>query len=310
MLTVPVIDFSAFLNGTDRQRVADDILQASQQIGFFYLSNVGIADAEVTKAFRAAHTFFQLPASEKNALAWQNAASNRGYIAVKRETLDPTQKSDLKEAFNLGTQWQEQDPSHPAKNKWPTGLAKFKEQQQHFIRLCTDTANQVLRALALSLHIDEEFFVRAHDQQEHTFRLLHYPPIPDDVVLQDGENRAGAHTDYGSITLLFQDDVGGLEVKNKSGDWVTAPSIPGTVVVNTGDLMQRWTNNVISSNPHRVRQPEESRKKSRYSLAYFCTPNRNQLIETLPGCAALNPDIHYEPVTTQIYMEERLNRTY
>ena len=312
MHSLPIIDFAPFLNGTkaDKKRVALAMRNASKTIGFFMLKNIGIPNVDVNNAFKNAKSFFDLPNEVKQQLAWQNAESNRGYIAVRRETLDPTQKSDLKEAFNLGTQKTELDLSDKAKNKWPASHPDFRNNIEPFIEQCTLLSFQVLRALAVALDIDEDYFCQAHDQQQHTFRLLHYPALAEQEGLDDNESRAGAHTDYGSITLLFQDDVGGLEVKSKEGHWVAASPAPETIVVNIGDLMQRWTNDVFCSNPHRVKQPEQSRHKDRYSIAYFCTPNKNQIITCLPTCCSPESPAKYPPITTQDHMLERLNRTY
>ncbi len=312
MTQLPIIDFQKFLTGneSEKRKVALQMRQASETIGFFMLKNIGIPSSEVKQALQTAKRFFSLPAQVKQDLAWQSAQSNRGYIAVRRETLDPTQKADLKEAFNLGTQKTELDLSDPAKNKWPASQPEFRQNIEPFISQCTEFSFQVLKALAIALDLDENFFCDAHDQQQHTFRLLHYPALAENEGYDNHEKRAGAHTDYGSITLLFQDDIGGLEVKAKTGEWVSATPTENTIVVNIGDLMQRWTNDVLSSNPHRVTQPSQSRDKDRYSIAYFCTPNRDQIIESVATCVTPSQPNKYEPVTTQEHMEARLNRAY
>ena len=312
MTALPVIDFSPFIKGTeqDQKDVANKMRNASSTIGFFMLKNIGIPPSAVADAFETSKNFFSLPLQEKQALAWEHAESNRGYIGIKRETLDPTQQSDLKEAFNLGTRQTEQNLDDPAKNKWPERHPEIREKLEPFIEQCTEVAYQVLTALAIALDIDKDFFCEAHSMEQHTFRLLHYPALGENEGRKDSEKRAGAHTDYGSITLLFQDSIGGLEVKTKDGNWVSATPIPDTIVVNIGDLMQRWTNDVFTSNPHRVTQPLESRDKDRYSIAYFCTSNKEQIIESVPTCISESNPKKYPAITTQDHMVERLNRTY
>lgn len=311
-MSLPVIDFSDFFtdDANKKQAVANNIRQASETWGFFYLSNIGISDTQIETAFSQAKAFFALPESAKQNITWESAASNRGYVAVKRETLDPTQKADLKEAFNLGTKKTDADPSDPAKNKWPSSLPSFQPDIESFIENCTQLSNRIMEAMAMSVGEDANYFTNAHSKQQNTFRMLHYPALPESYETQDGENRAGAHTDYGSITLLFQDDVGGLEVKNKAGDWVQATPIPGAIVVNTGDLMQRWTNDVFMSNPHRVVQPEQSKHKDRYSIAYFCTPDADYVVNTVATCIPEGEQSKYGPITTHDHMMERLGRTY
>lgn len=312
MNQLPIIDFAPFLSGSfkDKQQVAKAMRSASETNGFFMLKNIGIPNQDIDQAFLQSKQFFNLPETEKQQLAWDNALSNRGYIAVKRETLDPSQKSDLKEAFNLGTKKNESDPTHPAKNKWPTSIPSFQASIEPFIEQCTQLTYQVLSALAIALELDEDFFAAKHDSEQNTFRLLHYPALKQDEGREHNEKRAGAHTDYGSVTLLFQDEVGGLEVKAKSGQWISATPVKDTIVVNIGDLMQRWTNDVFSSNPHRVTQPEHSRHKDRYSIAYFCTSNHDQVIESINTCVTKDRPKKYQAISTEEHMLERLNRTY
>lgn len=307
---IPLINFKPFMVGDTnaRREVANKMRSASETVGFFALTDFGVSEAEIRKAFAASKDFFALPVSAKAALAWEKAESNRGYIGLRRETLDPSQQPDLKEAFNTGSKLAEQDVSNPIKNKWPTDLDHFRETIEPFIDRCNALANRILEALALALNIQTDFFVKAHQQQNNIFRLLHYPALNAEV--SEGENRAGAHTDYGSITLLFQDSVGGLEVKDKGGNWLDIAPVPGSLVVNIGDMMQRWSNDVLASNPHRVVQPPQSRGRDRYSMAYFCTPDPEQIIATLPTCLSDDNPQKYAPISSQDHLLERLNRTY
>ncbi len=177
-----------------------------------------------------------------------------------------------------------------------------------FYEACSEVANRVLQAFALALQLPCDFFATRHDRQNHTLRLLHYPPLLQPPKL--GQVRAGEHSDYGSITLLFQDEVGGLEVQTASGEWIAAPPIPGTVVVNTGDLMQRWTNHVFCSTKHRVMIPSDDRvKQSRYSVAFFCHPNDDTEIACLESCQSERSPI-YPPISAGDYLISRLQATY
>jgi len=290
---IPVIDFSVFTNGdaTARQTVVDQIYQACHQIGFMYLDNTGISIDVLKKVFTQSKYFFNLPLAMKQQLAWSNEFSNQGYIGIEREHLDPNKPGDLKEAFNVGKQKATEDPCIVA-----------------FYQACTEVANRVLQAFALALQLPFDFFATRHDRQNHTLRLLHYPPLQQPPKL--GQVRAGEHSDYGSITLLFQDEVGGLEVQTASGEWIAAPPIPGTVVVNTGDLMQRWTNHVFCSTKHRVMIPGDDRvKQSRYSVAFFCHPNDDTEIACLESCQS-EPAPIYPPISAGDYLISRLQATY
>ncbi len=308
-LGIPVIDFAPFLNGTeaDRKAVAVQMRQASQQWGFFYLSGYGMPEEKLEEAFTSSRAFFGLPLELKQQVAWQNAESNRGYVGIKREKLDPSRLGDLKEAFNLAP---ERPEPGAIKNLWPAGQPQFKSIMTGFLAECTQTAGHVLEAFALALDLPADFFMEAHNEHDHTLRLLHYPPLTEEYEPEEGASRAGAHTDYGSITLLFQDSVGGLEVRTRGGDWLRATPIPGTVVVNTGDLMHRWTNHVFCSTPHRVNVAPENRHKDRYSIAFFCHPNKSAEIACIDSCAtAENPPI-YSPISAGQHLYEKLTNTY
>ena len=137
---------------------------------------------------------------------------------------------------------------------------------------------------------------------------MHYPALPDSFNAQAGESRAGEHTDYGSITLLFQDTAGGLEVRTRACEWIAATPIPGTVVVNTGDLMQRWTNHVFCSTPHRVNL--RSSHRERYSIAFFCHPNHSANIRCISTCSDAENPPRYAPISAGNHLLERLNATY
>ena len=309
VLEIPVIDFAPFLGGSEseRQSVAAKMRQASQEWGFFYLSGCGMPDEALERAFAASKSFFGLPLADKQQVAWQSAESNRGYVGIKREKLDPSRPGDLKEAFNLAP---EQPGPDAFKNLWPEGHPRFKSVMDGFLEECIQTADRVLEAFALALAQPAGFFRDAHNEHDHTLRLLHYPPLPEGFEPEDGESRAGAHTDYGSITLLFQGDVGGLEVRTRAGQWIRATPIPGTVVVNTGDLMHRWTNHVFCSTPHRVNVAPEHRHRDRYSIAFFCHPNKSADIACIDSCATEESPAIYAPISAGQHLHEKLTNTY
>ena len=311
---IPVIDFEPFIKGdaAARQTVVQQIYQACHEVGFMYLKNPGIPQDLIEELFTRAKQFFQLPHNVKHQLAWSDEFSNRGYVGVERERLDPAKPGDLKEAFNVGKemspdQINQHHRSSLVLNQWPPDQ-EFRTCVLTFYDACTEVVDKILQAFALTLQLPEDFFAVRHDQRNHTLRLLHYPPLQQLPKL--GQVRAGEHSDYGSITLLFQDEVGGLEVQTTAGEWITSPSISGTVLVNTGDLMQRWTNHVFCSTKHRVVIPTDDRvKQSRYSVAFFCHPNDDAEIACIDSCQRERSPI-FAPISASEYLLNRLQATY
>lgn len=307
---IPVIDFELFTNSdaAAQQAVVQQIYQACHEIGFIYLKNSGISQTLIDELFIQIKQFFALPFEIKQKLAWSDEFSNRGYVGVERERLNPTKPGDLKEAFNVGKVSSDERQDSLVLNQWLPDKEDFRTCVMEFWDACVEVADKILQAFALALQVPEDFFASRHDQQNHTLRLLHYPPLqrspkPEQV-------RAGEHSDYGSITLLFQDQIGGLEVQTRDGKWIAAPTIPGTVIINTGDLMQRWTNHVFCSTKHRVIIPMDERShKSRYSVAFFCHPNDDAEIACIESCKKEHEAI-YPPITAGEHLLSKLQATY
>lgn len=306
LVQVPVIDFATFRNGdeAEKQAVARQIKEAFRDIGFIYLRNHGIPQELIARAFNHAQNFFDLPLSDKVKLAWSDEANyllKSGYIAPEREGLDVDKPGDLKEVLDVGKN---------VMNTWnlPPNQEPFRQTTQEFYQACTQTVNQILSAFAIALDLPESFFADKHNHDDHELRFLHYPPVMQ--TPKPGQIRSGEHTDYGSVTLVFQDEMGGLEVLTKQGEWITAPYIPDTVVVNTGDLMQRWTNHMFSSNRHRVVVPENANAlQSRYSIVFFCHPNSDVEIHCLETCQDADHPALYPPVRAGDYILGLLQET-
>ncbi|BAY19439.1 2OG-Fe(II) oxygenase [Anabaenopsis circularis NIES-21] len=299
MLKIPIIDLAIFRKSDikSQQAIAKEIYDACHKIGFMYLRNSGISKDLIAQVFSHSKSLFNLSLAAKQKLAWKNELSNIGYVGIERERLDPNQPGDLKEAFNFNKA--ELLTLQPPANEPEIFV---------FYQACTELANKILQAFALALELPEYFFTIRHNQQNHTLRLLHYPPLQ--TPPKPGQVRAGEHSDYGSITLLFQDNVGGLEVQTTAGEWIAAPTIPDTVIVNTGDLMQRWTNDVFCSTKHRVMIPHDQQlERSRYSIAFFCHPNDDTEIACLETCQKERAPI-YPPILAGEYLLSRLQATY
>jgi isopenicillin N synthase-like dioxygenase len=223
------------------------------------------------------------------------------------------QVPDLKESFEIGREGVE---GHP--NMWPTSDQKateFKNTMLSFFEQCKDLHMEVMRAIAVGMGLEEKFFDQYTDGGDNTLRLLHYPPTKKSVFAENKlQVRAGEHSDYGSITLLFQDMRGGLQVRAPDGSFVNATPIAGTVVVNAGDLLARWSNDTIKSTIHRVVEPpapaDGDEHPARYSMAYFCNPNFDKWIEAIPGTYSEKVPQKYKGTTSGDYLTMRLAATY
>jgi isopenicillin N synthase-like dioxygenase len=314
---IPIIDFGLFAEGdvATRQNVAQAIYDACHTVGFLYLQNHGIAVALIDRIFQQSQAFFALPLDRKQDLAWSSEFSNRGYVGLKRERLNPQRPGDAKECFNIGKEIGKEIENAASlntelmQNLWIPGDEAFRKTALEFFDACTQTANQVFCAFAMALNLPESFLVDRHQTQDHTLRLLHYPPMVH--APEPGQIRAGEHSDYGSLTFLFQDDVGGLEVQTADGKWQFAPCIPDTILVNTGDLMQRWSNDVFRSTKHRVGVPTDDRcPRSRYSIAFFCQPDAAAEITCIDSCQSETNPSRYPPVLAGDYLISLLQATY
>lgn len=314
---IPIVDFQPFVSGDSygQERVAQDIYQAYHAVGFMYLKNHGVPTDLLERVFQESQRFFDLPLDIKQELAWTEAFSNRGYVGMQRERLNPQRPGDAKECFNIGQEIPAIASSSATEaaliqNRWLPGDAAFRQTMLTFFDECIAAADRVLQAFALALHLPPSYLVNLHRKRENTLRLLHYPPLAD-AVLEPNQIRAGEHSDYGSITLLFQDDVGGLEVQSLSGEWLFAPCIPDTVLVNTGDLMQRWTNDAFRSTKHRVGVPTGDRaRRSRYSIAFFCHPDMDAEIQCIDSCHSPRNPAKYAPILAGDHLIELLQATY
>ncbi len=304
MANLPVIDISGLRSNRleERRAVARELGRACREIGFFYAVGHDLGVQRIERTFAAARDFFAQPSETKQALSIKLSANDVGYIGLEDEQLDPTSPADYKEAFNIGL---ELPVDHPAivegrvfrgVNFWPD-IPGWRDLMLDYYDRCWSTGRLIHKGFALDLNIDEDFFEDKLDQPIGILRLLHYPP----ENREEAQLGAGAHTDYGNITLLATDGVAGLQVRRRDGRWVDAPAIPGALICNIGDCLMRWTGDVYVSTPHRVVRPVSHR----YSVAFFLDPNPEARVETLPGMAA-----KYPPTTGGAYLKEKLDMTY
>ncbi|WP_269584692.1 isopenicillin N synthase family dioxygenase [Roseibium sp. Sym1] len=311
-LNLPIVDLEPMVSGAPGglETVAAEIGRAARETGFFYVKNHGVDQALIEKVFTAAHELFAQPLDAKMALTKDFFKTNRGYVPMKGENLDPTQPSDLKEAFNIGLDLAEDDPrivaGEPfrAVNLWPD-LPGWKDVVLAYFNAVWALGRAMHRAVAADLGAEPDYFEDKLDAPMATLRLLHYPPQP--AAAEKGQIGAGTHTDYGNITILLPDAVGGLEVRRRDGVWLKAPTIDGAFVCNIGDCLMRWTNDVYVSTPHRV---VNSSGLERYSIAFFLDPNPDAEVACLPSCLEAGARPKYAPVSGAGYLKSRLDASY
>jgi isopenicillin N synthase-like dioxygenase len=309
---IPVIALTGLRSGrrTDLARAGAEIGRAARGLGFFSVADHGISQALIDAVFAQSQAFFALPAEAKERLSVTNSTSYRGYVRLGEEKLDPALAGDIKECFNAGPDLAADDPEvlagtpFHAVNQWPD-VPGFRSTLMTFHAAALELVRLLHRAIAVDLGIDEAYFEPYFTHAVGVLRLLHYPPHPG--TFDGNVYGAGAHTDYGNLTLLAQDATGGLEVRRRDGSWVGVPPAAGTFVCNIGDCLMRWTNDVYVSNPHRV---VNRSGRERFSVAYFGDPNADALVDCLPSVLGPGETAKYPPITYAEYLRSRYDATY
>jgi len=312
MSEIPIIDVAPLLTGSlqQAQAVAAELGRACREVGFFYITGHGIPEDLIAAVFERSAAFFAGPAAVREAASFAGANSNRGYIRLGGEALDPGQPADVKEAFNIGLELSPDDPELLARapfrsaNLWPE-TAGFRDTMLDYFNRVWRLGRDLHRGFALDLGLEPDYFESRLDKPIATLRLLHYPPV--EGPLAHGQLGAGVHTDYGNVTLLATDAVGGLMVRNRSGHWLDAPVVPNAFVCNIGDCLMRWSNDVYISTPHKVVSPPG---KDRYSVAFFLDPNPDAMVACLPTCTTPERPAKYAPITGGDFLLSRLEPTY
>lgn len=299
---LPVVDVGPLVFGDTEAALdatAASIREACINSGFFYVTNYGISDAEMREVAECAIRFFNLPLLAKSKAQSPNFNDGRGYQPMNSEKITPGYEADYKEYFDVGAEF-----GLPHLNAidngvtfWPdeADAPGFRATMSAHTRRTLHIAQQIVRGFARALDLPHDFFDAAHAPPFFNMRASYYPPASD--VLKRDKWSCGPHTDYMSMTMLWQDEVGGLEVMNLAGQWIEAPPVPETMVLNIADMMSIWTNDLFTSNPHRVANRTD---KHRISLAHFMGPGSTTMVECLPTCqSAENPPRYPATTTTQ-----------
>lgn len=310
---IPVIDFEPMFsdNPTRRATVGEAVRDACTRVGFFYAKNHHVDMRIISDAYKAAHSFFDLPLDRKLAVNIANSPNMRGYTPLLGENTDPTARGDLHEGFDLALDLDTNDADvlrgvfGYGPNQWPSDVPAMRKALVDYHSAIRAFGAKIFQAFALALEIEEHFFDPMITKPMAHMRVLYYPS--QDGPIDDRQIGIGAHSDYECFTILSTDDVPALQVLNSAGQWIMAPPLPGCFIVNVGDLMARWTNGYFASTVHRAINRSG---RSRYSIPFFFGTNSETLIEVLPTCSGPNRPARYPAITTGDYVRSRFDDTY
>jgi isopenicillin N synthase-like dioxygenase len=305
---IPSVDLHDFTHGSPEQRSAfvASLGEAFSKVGFVAVKNHGLSEELTTSLYREVKNFFNLPLENKLAYEVKELAGQRGYTSFGREHAKGMQEGDLKEFWHFGQIVEGQDPiaSEYPDNILCKELPVFNEIGLEAFKQLENSGRSLLRAIALFLNLEEDYFDNKIHNGNSVLRPIHYGPI---LTEPSGAVRAGAHEDINLITLLMGASAEGLEVLNKQGEWIAVTALPEQVVVNVGDMLQRLTNNVLRSTTHRVvNPPREKWNTSRYSIPFFLHPRSDMRLDCLPSCISESNPLHYSPISAGEYLNERL----
>ncbi|MCJ1245559.1 hypothetical protein MMC30_002763 [Trapelia coarctata] len=341
-IDIPVIDFKPFLHGSaiDRQHVASTVDEALRSVGFLYITNHGIDQRKIDESFHWSKRFFALSESEKEiAQRPPDRSNHRGYSGVGNGKV--RERVCMSESFDVGNPKDEGQP-----NTWlPEELLPgFREFMGEYFQDCTKLIHQLLDCLSLALNLPAtDSLAQYHRNSLFKLCLLHYPALSAPLLRSGIQTRIPAHSDFGTLTLLFQDNVGGLEIADlrsmntdtsagfeKNGRFRPVEPKPGTVVVNVGYLLMRWSNGRWRNTVHRVSEPPTSIKEqvlrepdcegsqeindvsatemisARYSIPFFASPDSETIVEALPGCWSEEVPKRWKPISAGDYLRRKM----
>lgn len=304
---IPVLDLEDFTG--QRDAFTDALGQAYREYGFAGITHHGLDDALIERAYDRFRAFFAQPAEVKQQYHLPGKGGARGYTGFGVEQAKDHDVPDLKEFWHVGRELDEGAANpHPdilLPNLWPDEVEGFRAAALALYGALDNLGQRMLSAIAIDLGLPSNWFADKVNLGNSILRPIHYPPIRDAVP---GAVRAARHEDINLITMLIGSREQGLEILSKKGEWIPVTTVPGTIIVNVGDMLQRLTNHVYQSTTHRVvNPPGDLAAKARYSIPFFLHPNPDFVIETLPQCISDdNPNRYPEPITSHGYLMERL----
>jgi isopenicillin N synthase-like dioxygenase len=306
--TIPIVDLTDYTNGSQstKDSFIDAIGKAYEEFGFVSVKNHGIPDEVVDDYYRKVEAFFALATDQKLKYEIKELAGQRGYTSFGREHAKGSTAPDLKEFWQMGQIVEDNDP---IKSQYPDNVQvneidNFNELGVSLYKAFENTGTIMLRAIANYLQIDENYFDKHVHNGNSILRAIHYPPISSEPA---SSIRAEQHEDINLITLLVGASAEGLQLLDKQKEWLPITAPEGCIIVNVGDMLQRLTNNKLSSTTHRVVNPKrELWHTHRYSIPFFMHPRSEMDLTCLESCVSAEQPLAYEPITAGAYLTERL----
>lgn len=308
---IPVLDLHDFTSGhaDQKKKFVHDLGSAYHDIGFVAIKNHGLSDDLCDNLYASVKEFFALPESVKQKYEIAGLFGQRGYTGKGKEHAKGRTTGDLKEFYHVGQEMEDDDAltaSYPA-NVWPAEIPAFKTYALQAFQTLENAGKSMLRAIALYLGLDEEYFKDKVIKGNSILRPIHYFPIENPEEVPADAVRAAEHGDINLITLLMGASAEGLQVLRRDGQWIPITALPDQVVVNVGDMLERLTNKKLKSTIHRVVNPPRDKMKfSRYSIPFFMHPRSEMDLACLPSCIDTEHPQAFTDMTAGAFLDERL----
>jgi len=304
---VPELNHIDLIKGTnlEKQRFIDDFYNGLVEYGFIILNPYNFSFDLIDKAYDKYKEFFSLPLATKMKYFGDNGGQ-RGYVPRLVEHAKNSKHPDLKEFWHVGRQIPENSPyiasRHYPENIWPDAeIPNFKQVALDMYNQLDAVATSMFHSLSESLNVEKSYFENMTREGNSILRTIHYPPLKE--FTEQDSIRAGAHEDINLITLLVGATDGGLELLDRDGNWLSVPSLPNQIVIDSGDMLSRITNEVIPATTHRVINPDHSTKE-RYSMPFFCHPHANAELKCIESC--IGSGKKYEDILAKDFLIQRL----
>ncbi|WP_426732950.1 isopenicillin N synthase family dioxygenase [Myxococcus faecalis] len=306
---IPLIDLSHYRTGTptERARFVQVFGEGLREFGFVSVVGHGIDDGLIRRTYSDVEKLFQLPEDVKTRYAVPELAGQRGYTGFGKEHAKDRKVGDLKEFWHVGRELPEGHPylKHYGANVWPGEVPSFREHALALFRELDGAASVMLHALAEFFGVARDTFSGMATEGNSVLRLIHYPPLKERFI--PGGVRAAEHEDINLITLLCEGTASGLELLTRDGEWLPVDTLRGQIVVDSGDMLSRVTNEIIPATTHRVVNPKSADEDTvRYSLPFFVHPYSDCVLEPLPCTQTPENPARHGPITAGAFLQQRL----